>query len=54
MLMSLERFMEKAFTLRIDSAMFKKLEQLAAKDDRSIAYVIRQAIKEYVAKKGAR
>jgi len=46
--------MDKAFTLRIDSAVLKKLEQLAAKDERSVAYVIRQAIKEYVAKKGKR
>jgi len=54
MLMLLERFMDKIFTLRIGSAVLKKLEQLAAKGDRSVAYIIRKAIDEYVAKKGAR
>lgn len=45
---------DKAFTLRMGSSLHKKVERLAAKADRSVGYIIRRAIEEYVAKKRAR
>ena len=37
-------------TIRIDESDKKTVERLAKKDDRSINYIVNQAIKEYIKK----
>lgn len=39
-----------SLTIRIDEHDKKAVEQLAKKDDRSISYVVNQAIKEFIKK----
>lgn len=39
-----------SLTIRIDENDKKAVEQLAKKDDRSISYVVNQAIKEFIKK----
>ncbi len=37
-----------SLTIRIDENDKKSIEQLAKEDDRSISYIVNQAIKEYI------
>lgn len=37
-----------SLTVRIDENDKKKIEQLAKTDDRSISYIVNQAIKDYI------
>ena len=39
-----------SLTIRIDENDKKSIEQLAKEDDRSISYIVNQAIKEYIKK----
>lgn len=39
-----------SLTIRIDENDKKIIEQLAKKDDRSISYIVNQAIKEFIRK----
>lgn len=39
-----------SLTIRIDEDDKKTIEQLAKKDDRSISYIVNQAIKEFIKK----
>ena len=41
---------EKPFSIRLDADTLKELLKIAKRDDRSLAYVIREACKEYVKK----
>jgi hypothetical protein len=40
------------FTMRLDSGLREKLEKIAKRDDRSIAYVVRKAVEEFVKREG--
>jgi predicted transcriptional regulator len=38
--------------MRLDSGLREKLEKIAKRDDRSIAYVVRKAVEEFVKREG--
>jgi len=38
------------FSMRLDSELREKLEKIAQRDDRDVAYIIRKAIEEYIRK----
>lgn len=35
-------------TIRIESVLLRKLERIARRDDRSIGWIVRRAVEEYV------
>jgi predicted DNA-binding protein len=41
-------FMDKTMTFRIPAALLAKLEKLAKADERSVGFLIRKAVEEYV------
>jgi hypothetical protein len=42
--------MDKTITFRIPKGLLEKLERLAKADERSVSYLLRKAVEEYVAK----
>ena len=40
------------FSFRLDADLREKLEKIAKRDDRSVAYLIRKAIEEFVKREG--
>ena len=40
------------FSMRLDPDLRSKLEKIAKRDDRSIAYIVRKALEEYVKREG--
>ena len=41
---------EKLFPVRFELSLFEKLEKVAKREDRSVAYIVRKACEEYVKK----
>ena len=45
--------MKTIITIRIDSALVERLRTIAAKDDRTVSYLIRKAIELYLKQHGS-
>ena len=44
--------MKEIFSMRLEKKLRQKLEEIAKREERSIAWIINQAIKEYLERRG--